>query len=145
VREQPAKKNTHLLRYEDRTLFSHQKELFSTCRPPIIDDNQTTFMPKLILYTAPTGTGKTLSPIGLSNKNRIIFVCVAIIDNYHYYAVAVSANPQRSEYAKTSTSMWTDHSESDEWHIIMMIDDIYLDACQIYQGRLWLPHKKQIA
>jgi hypothetical protein len=29
------------------------------------------------LYTAPTGTGKTLSPIGLSNKNRIIFVCVA--------------------------------------------------------------------
>jgi len=70
-------KNTHLLRYEDRTLFSHQKELFSTCRPPIIDDNQTTFMPKLILYTAPTGTGKTLSPIGLSNKNRIIFVCVA--------------------------------------------------------------------
>jgi len=70
-------KNPYLLKYEDKTLFSHQKELFSTCRPPIVDEGQTTFLPKLILYTAPTGTGKTLSPIGLSNKNRIIFVCVA--------------------------------------------------------------------
>ena len=70
-------KNPYLLKYEDKTLFSHQKELFTKCRPPIIDDVQATFLPKLILYTAPTGTGKTLSPIGLSNKNRIIFVCVA--------------------------------------------------------------------
>jgi hypothetical protein len=29
------------------------------------------------LYTAPTGTGKTISPIGLSEHKRIIFVCVA--------------------------------------------------------------------
>ena len=67
-------KNAHLLKYEDRTLFPHQKELFSICRP---NDGSKSFTPKLILYTAPTGTGKTLSPIGLSNKNRIIFVCVA--------------------------------------------------------------------
>jgi len=67
-------KNPHLLRYEDRMLFAHQKELFSICRP---NDGIKPFKPKLILYTAPTGTGKTLSPIGLSNKNRIIFVCVA--------------------------------------------------------------------
>jgi len=33
--------------------------------------------PKLILYTAPTGTGKTLSPIALSEEYRIIFVCAA--------------------------------------------------------------------
>jgi hypothetical protein len=33
--------------------------------------------PKLVLYIAPTGTGKTLSPLGLSVKYRIIFVCVA--------------------------------------------------------------------
>jgi hypothetical protein len=65
-------KNSHLLKYEDRALFPHQKELFSICRPFDRINN-----PKLILYTAPTGTGKTLSPIGLSNKNRIIFVCVA--------------------------------------------------------------------
>jgi hypothetical protein len=61
-------KNTHLLRYEDRTLFKHQKDLFTICK----DES-----PKLILYTAPTGTGKTLSPIGLSEKYRVIFVCVA--------------------------------------------------------------------
>ena len=63
-------KNNYLLAYEDLTLFSHQKELFSICKNNIEK-------PKLILYTAPTGTGKTLSPIGLSNKFRIIFVCVA--------------------------------------------------------------------
>ena len=33
--------------------------------------------PRLILYTAPTGTGKTLTPIGISEKYRVIFVCVA--------------------------------------------------------------------
>jgi len=62
-------KNNYLLKYEDKTLFKHQKELFTICKE--------TKQPKLILYTAPTGTGKTLSPIGLSEKYRIIFVCVA--------------------------------------------------------------------
>jgi hypothetical protein len=61
--------NPYLLEYEDKTLFSHQKELFS------IFHNEVT--PKLVLYIAPTGTGKTLSPIGLSVKYRILFVCVA--------------------------------------------------------------------
>jgi hypothetical protein len=63
-------KNKYLLKYEDRCLFNHQKQLFSFCK---FNKNS----PKLILYTAPTGTGKTLSPIGLSNEYRIIFVCVA--------------------------------------------------------------------
>lgn len=63
-------KNPYLLKYEDRCLFKHQKSLFSFCKK-----NKGT--PKLVLYTAPTGTGKTLSPIGLSNEYRIIFVCVA--------------------------------------------------------------------
>lgn len=63
-------KNNYLLAYEDLTLFSHQKDLFSICK-------QNIETPKLILYTAPTGTGKTLSPIGLSNQFRVIFVCVA--------------------------------------------------------------------
>ena len=63
-------KNKYLLQYEDLSLFPHQKELFSFCR-----NYQET--PKLILYTAPTGTGKTLSPIGLSEGYRILFVCVA--------------------------------------------------------------------
>jgi len=67
-------KNHYLLKYEDRALFKHQKELYTVCRPP---SDTSTFAPKLILYTAPTGTGKTLSPIGLSCGYRIIFVCVA--------------------------------------------------------------------
>lgn len=63
-------KNSLLFQCEDMALFKHQKELFSFCRN---HPNQ----PKLILYTAPTGTGKTLSPIGLSQEHRILFVCVA--------------------------------------------------------------------
>lgn len=62
-------KNPYLLKFEDKTLFQHQKQLFSVLR-----DVQT---PKLVLYIAPTGTGKTLSPIGLADKNRVIFVCAA--------------------------------------------------------------------
>jgi hypothetical protein len=61
--------NPYLLEYEDKTLFPHQKELFSLFR--------NSHSPKLVLYIAPTGTGKTLSPIGLSVQYRIIFVCVA--------------------------------------------------------------------
>lgn len=63
-------KNKYLLQYEDITLFSHQKQLFS-----IFKSNP--YKSKLVLYIAPTGTGKTLSPIGLSCGYRIIFVCVA--------------------------------------------------------------------
>lgn len=62
--------NKHLLEYEDKVLFPHQKQLFSIF-------NETKEVPRLVLYIAPTGTGKTLSPLGLSVKYRIIFVCVA--------------------------------------------------------------------
>ena len=65
-------KNKYLLEYEDKELFTHQKELYC-----ITKTTEEEFTPKLIFYTAPTGTGKTLSPIGLSENNRIIFVCVA--------------------------------------------------------------------
>jgi hypothetical protein len=63
-------KNPYLMKYEDKVLFEHQKRLFTLCK------NHRT-QSKLILYTAPTGTGKTLSPIGLATDYRIIFVCVA--------------------------------------------------------------------
>jgi hypothetical protein len=61
-------KNPFLLKYEDLTLFQHQKQLFSIMRSPT---------PKLVLYTAPTGTGKTLSPLGISEQYRVVFICVA--------------------------------------------------------------------
>lgn len=61
-------KNQILLKYSDLTLYEHQKQLFTAVK------NEG---PKLILYIAPTGTGKTLSPIGLSEEKRVIFVCAA--------------------------------------------------------------------
>jgi hypothetical protein len=61
-------KNTHLLKYGDMTLYEHQKEVFTAAKG---------WGPKLILYIAPTGTGKTMTPLGLSEENRIIFVCAA--------------------------------------------------------------------
>ncbi len=64
-----VEQNQYVGKYSDITLYTHQKELFNFCR--------NTPIPKLILYIAPTGTGKTLSPLGLSEKYRIIFVCAA--------------------------------------------------------------------
>lgn len=61
-------KNEYLLKYADETLYDHQKQLFTICKQP---------NPKLVLYIAPTGTGKTMSPLGLSEKFRVIFVCAA--------------------------------------------------------------------
>jgi hypothetical protein len=64
-------RNKYLIKYEDLTLFSHQKELFH------LFHHSNKLQPRLVLYIAPTGTGKTLSPLGLSQGYKIIFVCVA--------------------------------------------------------------------
>jgi hypothetical protein len=64
-------KNQYILKYQDQTLYNHQKQLFSLFNN--VENKPTTS--KLVLYIAPTGTGKTLSPIGLSENHRIIFVC----------------------------------------------------------------------
>ena len=61
-------KNNNILKYGDITLYDHQKELFTICKKK---------NSKLISYIAPTGTGKTLSPLGLSMNNKVIFVCAA--------------------------------------------------------------------
>jgi hypothetical protein len=63
-----VEKNEYLLKYKDIDLYDHQKQLFT------ITKNK---LPKLILYQAPTGTGKTISPIGLAKSNKVIFVCAA--------------------------------------------------------------------
>lgn len=61
-------RNTNILKYSDLSLYDHQKEIYTAIRDP---------KPKLILYIAPTGTGKTLTPLGLSEKYKVIFVCAA--------------------------------------------------------------------
>ena len=61
-------KNENIIKFRDDKLFDHQKSLFSHCKKP---------NPKLILYIAPTGTGKTMSPLGLAEQHKIIFVCAA--------------------------------------------------------------------
>lgn len=61
-------RNTLLLKHAPMGLYTHQKDIYAAVRQP---------GPKLVLYIAPTGTGKTLTPLGLSEQFRVIFVCAA--------------------------------------------------------------------
>jgi hypothetical protein len=65
-------RNKALMEYADEALYSHQRDIFR-----IFSDRKQCAVPKCVLYMAPTGTGKTLSPIGLSQEYRIIYVCAA--------------------------------------------------------------------
>ena len=76
-------KNENLLKYGDLCLYEHQKEIFTAFK----DDK-----PKLVLYMAPTGTGKTLTPIALSQKKRVIFVCAARHVGIALAKAAISVN-----------------------------------------------------
>ena len=64
-----VEKNEFVFKCSDVKLYEHQKQIFTVFK------NDTA--PKLVLYIAPTGTGKTLTPIGLSEHYRVIFVCAA--------------------------------------------------------------------
>jgi len=63
-------KNVELLRYADMKLYDHQKQIFNICKTARGE-------PKLILYAAPTGTGKTITPVALAAHHPIVFVCAA--------------------------------------------------------------------
>ena len=70
--------NPNLYKYNDITLYDHQKRLFSTMKSAYAKrHNEYQVVSNLVLYIAPTGTGKTLSPIGLSEQYKVIFVCAA--------------------------------------------------------------------
>ena len=62
-------KNQDLLKYSDMMLYEHQKQVFTLSKDK--------YTPKLVLYIAPTGTGKTLTPLGLLTDHKVIFVCAA--------------------------------------------------------------------
>jgi len=68
-------KNPNIYKYGDISLYDHQKRLYSLFRKA--HEDQYDACSKLVLYIAPTGTGKTLSPIGLIQNHRVIFVCAA--------------------------------------------------------------------
>jgi len=76
-------KNENLMKYSDMTLYDHQKEIFTICK------NKN---PKLVLYITPTGTGKTITPIGLSEQYKIIFVCAARHVGLALARAAISVN-----------------------------------------------------
>ena len=61
-------RNEYIHRYASMQLYEHQKELFTVIKTP---------GPKLVLYIAPTGTGKTLSPLGITETFRVVFICAA--------------------------------------------------------------------
>jgi len=63
-------KNEFILNYSNMELYNHQKQIYSIFK-------RNAEVPKLILYIAPTATGKTLTPLGLSKSYKIIFVCAA--------------------------------------------------------------------
>lgn len=68
---QVIEKNENIMKYEDYVLYNHQKELFSIFKRKEINDK------KMVFYTSSTGSGKTLSPIGLSIGHKIIYICAA--------------------------------------------------------------------
>ena len=76
-------KNESLLKYGDLSLYEHQKEIFTVFKSDV---------PKLVLYMAPTGTGKTLTPIALSEKKKVIFVCAARHVGLALAKAAISVN-----------------------------------------------------
>lgn len=73
-------KNENIIKYSDITLYDHQKKIFTALKIQKSKNIETPMIPprpKLILYIAPTGTGKTLTPIGLSEEYKVIYVCAS--------------------------------------------------------------------
>jgi hypothetical protein len=54
------------------------------------------------------------------------------------YAVATSNNPKLTAYEKTKLGVWMLDESLDEWKSLAILDNAHADACQIYDGRLWV-------
>jgi len=66
--EEASELNPVLQTFANRRLYRHQKDLFAALKSE---------GSKLIMYQAPTGTGKTLSPLAVSEGYKVIFVCAS--------------------------------------------------------------------
>ena len=82
-----VERNEFIHKYANLQLYEHQRQLFTIIKRP---------EPKLILYIAPTGTGKTLSPLGITEHFRVIFICAA---RHVGIALAKSAITMRKKVA----------------------------------------------
>lgn len=60
--------NNNIFEYFHISLHEHQKKIYN-----IFKNNSN----KLIFYTAPTSSGKTLTPIGLCEEYKVIFICAS--------------------------------------------------------------------
>ena len=81
--EKVVEGNSYIYKYQDRELYNHQKQVFHAVRQS---------GPKFITYIAPTGTGKTLTPLGIIQDNRVIFICAARHVGLALAKAAVSTN-----------------------------------------------------
>jgi len=137
-------RNPVILQYQDMALYSHQKQLFQ------LFANKDEDASYLVCYTAPTGTGKTLSPLGLAARYRVIYICasrhigLAFARNaialeqkvafafgcetssdirLHYYAVK-----DYEKNKKTGGFGWIDHSNGEKVEIMICDVASYLIA-----------------
>ena len=60
--------NNPIFDYKPLELYEHQKQIYKCVKDP---------NPKLIFYRAPTSSGKTLTPLGLCEENKVIFICAS--------------------------------------------------------------------
>lgn len=82
-------RNELVIDCRDEALYDHQKQVYNIFRQrggnaenpnDVTHDNTaatTTTTSNLVQYLAPTATGKTMTPLGLSSAYRIIYVCAA--------------------------------------------------------------------
>ena len=59
-----------IFNYRCDSLYSHQKDIFR-----IFKEKES--QPKLVFYCAPTSSGKTLSPLALTQDYKVLFVCAS--------------------------------------------------------------------
>ena len=61
--------HNEIMNYKKMNLYEHQKSIYNVFK----NHNE----PKFIWYCAPTSSGKTLTPIGLSNEYKVLFMCAS--------------------------------------------------------------------
>jgi hypothetical protein len=75
--------NNEIFRYKPLQLYEHQKSVYEIMNQP---------GPKMIGYRAPTSSGKTLTPLGISQRYKVIFVCASRHIGISLAKSAVNAN-----------------------------------------------------